>query len=371
MLSLLTKKLVPGKISNISAIGLIIFSSFTTSFLLPELSDVVLQKSDSVAQAQQSNETRYTVQAGDFLSNIAERFYRDGSEASWRRIYQANRSAIGPDPTQLRAGMVLVIPGINQAPSTPISNPGSSQGTRYTIQAGDFLSNIAERFYRDGSEASWRRIYEANRSAIGPDPTQLKAGMVLVIPGINQSQPVTVSPRGSFQDMLLALGRRETGQQNPPYNIENPLGFIGKYQFGEALLIDLGYYTANTYYGQPGVAKNYWLGQWTRKNEVGSKQDFLNNKKNVQEKAISEAMSLKWSRLNGELQQRGSSTRDFIGRRQRGIVITSSGLLAAAHLRGPRAAAEMLLFDRDNRDENGTSIFTYLNEFGGFRTPFD
>jgi LysM repeat protein len=375
MYSLLTQKLFSGKVSNITATVLVVCSSLTTSFLLPELSDSVFHNSTTTAQAQ-SNVTRYTVQSGDFLSNIAQRFYGDGGEASWRRIYEANRSIIGPDPTQLRAGMVLVIPGISSGSSSPIVNNGNTQGTRYTVQPGDFISNIAQRFYGDGGEASWRRIYEANRSIIGPDPTQLQAGMVLVIPGANQPQSnsgnaVSIRYIGSFQDMLLALGRRETGQQNPPYNIENPLGFMGKYQFGEALLIDLGYYRANTYYGQPGVAKNYWRGTWTGKNGINSKQDFLNNSNNVQERAIEEAMRLKWSRLNSELQQRGRSTRDFIGRRQRGIVITSSGLLAAAHLRGPIAAAEMLVFDRDNRDENGTSIFTYLNEFGGFRTPFD
>lgn len=286
------------KISKVSAIALILSSAFTGSLLLPQLSDAVLQKTDAVAQAQQRNATRYTVQAGDFLSNIAERFYGDGSEASWRRIYEANRGVIGPDPTQLRAGMVLVIPGISQSRPNPVAN------------------------------------------------------------------------RGSFQDMLLALGRRETGRQNPPYNIENHLGFMGKYQFGEALLIDLGYYQANVYYGN-GASRNEWRGRWTGKHGVNSKQDFLKNKNNAQERAIREAMSLKWSRLNSELRQRGRSTRDFIGRRQRGIVITNSGLLAAAHLRGPRAAAEMLLFDRDNPDENGTSIFTYLNEFRGFSTPFE
>ncbi|WP_082830169.1 LysM peptidoglycan-binding domain-containing protein [Nodularia spumigena] len=349
--------------NKLPVIAIVIFSSLTASFLLPELSDAVFQKTDSVAQAQQTNTTRYTVQAGDFLSNIAQRFYGDGSEASWRRIYDANRSVIGPDPTQLSAGMVLVIPNsVAQAPPT--------NTTRYTVQAGDFLSNIAQRFYGDGSEPSWRRIYEANRGVIGPDPTQLSAGMVLVIPGVNQpSNPITTSR--SFEDMLLKLGRRETGEQNPPYNIVNPLGFMGKYQFGEALLIDLGYYQAKTYYGQPGVDKNYWRGTWTGKNGVNSQQEFLSNKNNVQEKAIRESMNLKWERLNSELQGKGRSVKDFMGTPKRGIVITNSGLLAAAHLRGPRAAAEMLLFDRDNPDENGTSIFTYLSEFGGFRTPFD
>lgn len=300
MISLLTRKSFQCKINKLSAIGLVIFSSLTTSFLLPELSDVVLQKSDSVAQAQQRNGTQYTVQSGDFLSNIAERFYRDGSEASWRRIYEANRAVIGPDPTQLRAGMVLVIPGTNQPQRTPVRN------------------------------------------------------------------------RGSFQDMLLALGRRETGQQNPPYNIVGQtVGALGKYQFIEGLLVDLGYYkTSNPYIGGGnGVNRNYWRGTWQR--GIKSTQEFLDNKNNVQEKAIQEAFVLNLNRINGQLRQNGRSLKDFIGQQRGGVVITTSGILAAAHLRGEGGVVQLLLNNQVSQDENGTSILAYLKEFGGFRTPFD
>ncbi|MEH2324928.1 MAG: LysM peptidoglycan-binding domain-containing protein [Nostoc sp.] len=284
------------RIKNFSAIGIVIFSSLTASFLLPELSDAIFQKNDDVAQAQQGNIT-------------------------------------------------------------------------YTVAPGDFLSNIAERFYGDGSEASWRRIYEANRSVIGSDPTQLTVGMVLLIPEANQSQSNSGS-RGSFQDMLLALGRRETGQENPPYNIENQLGFIGKYQFGEALLIDLGYYQANFYYGN-GASRNEWQGRWTGKNGVNSKQDFLNNQNNVQEAAIQEAFALNLNRINSQLGQNGLSVRQFIGQQRGGVVITISAILAAAHLRGEGGVVQLLLNNQVSQDENGTSILTYLREFGGFQTPFD
>lgn len=64
----------------------------------------------------------------------------------------------------------------------PLPNPGNPLGQTYTVQPGDFLSAIAQKFYADGSEASWRKIYEANKDLIGLSPTQLQAGMVLVIP---------------------------------------------------------------------------------------------------------------------------------------------------------------------------------------------
>ena len=54
--------------------------------------------------------------------------------------------------------------------------------TTYTVQTGDFLCAIAQKFYGNGSEASWRKIYEANKAIIGTEPTQLEIGMVLEIP---------------------------------------------------------------------------------------------------------------------------------------------------------------------------------------------
>lgn len=243
--------------------------------------------------------------------------------------------------------------------------------TLYTVQPGDFLSSIAEKFYADGSYASWRKIYEANRAIIGPDPTQLQPGMVLVIPEGNLIESTPSYSKGRFKDMLEALGRRETGKQNPPYNIENWLGAIGKYQFIEALLIDLKYYRAKVYYPQPGVKRNNWKGKWTGKNGINSKKDFLNNKNNVQEKAIREAFALNLARIKAQLKQNGRSLEEFIGDKRGGVVITTSGILGAAHLRGETGVVNLLLYNQVSVDENGTSILAYLQEFGGYQTPFD
>lgn len=60
--------------------------------------------------------------------------------------------------------------------------PGESSERTYTVEQGDFLSAIAQKFYGDGSVASWRRIYDANRDTIGPDPDKLTPGIVLIIP---------------------------------------------------------------------------------------------------------------------------------------------------------------------------------------------
>ena len=55
-------------------------------------------------------------------------------------------------------------------------------GTTYTVQQGDNLSEIAQRAYNDGSEASWTKIYNANRYVIGNDPNLIHPGEVLAIP---------------------------------------------------------------------------------------------------------------------------------------------------------------------------------------------
>jgi hypothetical protein len=124
-------------------------------------------------------------------------------------------------------------------------------------------NNVANLLAYNGSEASWRKIYEANRAVIGNDPNQLQAGMISVIAEGNQPQPNSSPSRGSFRDMLEALGAFESGLPpgNPnQYKVINRLGFMGKYQFGEALLIDLGYYKTPKPYigGGNGVDKNYW-----------------------------------------------------------------------------------------------------------------
>jgi nucleoid-associated protein YgaU len=53
-------------------------------------------------------------------------------------------------------------------------------GDTYEVQAGDTLATIAQQFYDD--PAQWRRIYDANKEAIGADPDKLKLGTKLTIP---------------------------------------------------------------------------------------------------------------------------------------------------------------------------------------------
>jgi len=160
--------------------------------------------------------------------------------------------------------------------------------------------------------------------------------------------------KGDYKDFREAIGKRESGGRYNPYP-PNPFGYIGKYQFGEAALQDLGYYK-----GDSTPKKNDWIGEWTGKNGIYSKDDFLKNPK-VQDKAADEWFALLWKRI----QRLGLDK--YVGQTVDGIEITESGLIAAAHLKGVGALKKFLEGKLKNtKDGFGTDIREYLSEFGGY-----
>ena len=71
------------------------------------------------------------------------------------------------------------LPGVvGSTPSTTASQ--TAGGDTYEVQSGDTLATIAQQYYGDPSQ--WRRIYDANKDAIGDDPDKLKLGQKLTIP---------------------------------------------------------------------------------------------------------------------------------------------------------------------------------------------
>lgn len=121
----------------------------------------------------------YTVKEGDSLASI----WRDltGSERGWEQLQQANP---GLDPSRLKIGQVLKVPDWKQSAgaskaTAPVRAPAATPGA-YTVQSGDTLSSIATKVY--GDSKLWKRIYDANKDAIGSDPGALKVGQSLRIP---------------------------------------------------------------------------------------------------------------------------------------------------------------------------------------------
>lgn len=119
------------------------------------------------------------------------------------------------------------------------------------------------------------------------------------------------------------------------YKLINPYGYMGKYQFGRSALRSLG---------------------------ITNTKDFLNNPR-LQERAFKALLSKNKWELREEI-------RVFDGKVIKGIKITESGLLAAAHLAGAQSVKNFLRSNgrKGFRDGFGTSLKSYIRKFGGYDT---
>jgi hypothetical protein len=162
----------------------------------------------------------------------------------------------------------------------------------------------------------------------------------------------------SYDEFFEQLGQRES---NGDYQAENTLGYIGKYQMGEAALIDTGYYKTD--------GKNYnnefVTGNWTGKDGVWSREDFLNNQQ-AQETAVRTLAEKNWNtiqRLNLD---------QYVGQTINGVEITESGLLGGAHLKGvgKGGVIDFLKAVIEGQNAYGTNIKEYVESFGGYDTPY-
>lgn len=52
----------------------------------------------------------YTVQAGDSLSSISQQFYGNQNPSNVNKLWQSNRTTIGPNPSVIFPGQNLYIP---------------------------------------------------------------------------------------------------------------------------------------------------------------------------------------------------------------------------------------------------------------------
>lgn len=119
------------------------------------------------------------------------------------------------------------------------------------------------------------------------------------------------------------------------YKLVNRYGYMGKYQFGKSALRSLG---------------------------IKNSKDFLNNPR-LQERAFKALLSKNKWELRKEIHR-------FDGQVIKGVKITESGLLAAAHLAGANSVKNFLNSNgkRAFRDGFGTSLKSYIKRFGGYDT---
>jgi LysM repeat protein len=112
----------------------------------------------------------YTVQLGDTLSGIAERY-----GVTLGSIVDANGIA---DPNNVPVGTVLDIPGVHggNGGTTAVSSPSSSPGLVHVVEAGEGLYEIAEQYGVSAESIVEANGFESLDVAIHP-------GQVLAIPG--------------------------------------------------------------------------------------------------------------------------------------------------------------------------------------------
>ena len=129
---------------------------------------------------------------------------------------------------------------------------------------------------------------------------------------------------------LHDLGHRESGNR---YDVVNQFGYMGKYQFGKSTLKTLKIkVTKDAFLNSPDLQ------------EYAMQQNLLYNKKKLQ-KYIDK----------------------FEGQEINGILITESGILAAAHLGGAGSVRKYFRSGKVMEDGNGVKITSYLNKFSGYK----
>jgi len=152
------------------------------------------------------------------------------------------------------------------------------------------------------------------------------AKTVYIPDGIVRSEPT------ELERFLDHMARRES--DNTP-NVVNKFGMMGKYQFDPRTVQVLGYRV--------------------------SKNQFLRNPE------LQDSVMVSYMRANNSLLDR--IIENYEGRKFKGIHITRSGVLAAAHLAGAGNVRKYFAdSDMNGRtDANGTSIRDYLQEFNKYK----
>ena len=128
---------------------------------------------------------------------------------------------------------------------------------------------------------------------------------------------------------LNDLGHQESGNR---YDVVNRFGYMGRYQFGKSTLRTL-------------------------KIKV-TKEAFLNSP-NLQDYAMHSLLCYNKKKLQKYIDS-------FDGQVVHGILVTESGLLAAAHLGGQGSVKKWFRTGKVRSDGNGVKITSYMKKFSGY-----
>ena len=126
------------------------------------------------------HEKGYTVQSGDTLYDIANKYYGDGMY--YDKIANYNNIK---NPDEIKVGDVIVLPGKVD------DNVKIETVQTYTIAPGDNLISICEKFYNVYSYETAIRLAKYNDIE---NPDKIKAGQTIKIPEIEELLKINIYP---------------------------------------------------------------------------------------------------------------------------------------------------------------------------------
>ncbi|WP_372755244.1 peptidoglycan-binding protein LysM [Mariniflexile sp.] len=152
------------------------------------------------------------------------------------------------------------------------------------------------------------------------------------IASIDLNKPISPILGKSFVGFKEALAFKES---RGDYFTVNTLGYLGKYQFGVNTLKLIGIHNPKLFLNEPELQEKAFIAN-TARNKWILRRDIKN----------------------------------FVGKKLNGILITESGILAAAHLAGAGSVKNYLRsYGIDNfEDSYGTTIEYYMKRFSGYDT---
>jgi len=188
-------------------------------------------------------------------------------------------------------------------------------------------NTINGNFWKDSSN---NPVYDSFGNPIARDTDTTSDNVV-----VENLPPLSLD---NIKTLISAIGQRESSNS---YTAVNSFGYLGKFQFGAAALIDLGYVYAgatNNNLSDP----SWWVNP--PKDGIKTKEDFLANG-NVQEQAMFNFLKINYKRL---LNNKVISINDDAA--------TVGGYLASAHLVGAGNANKL-----DKKDGNSVKAGTYFS----------
>ena len=158
--------------------------------------------------------------------------------------------------------------------------------------------------------------------------SELKIAEIAPLP-----EPVIEAPNFikvyNLDTFLYDMAERESSNR---YDVVNQYGYMGAYQFGSQTLKNLGY-------------------------EV-SRKEFLSNPM-LQEEAMLKLLKANKHTLRRQIKK-------YDGKLVNGVLVTESGLLAAAHLVGAGTVRKWVRNGKNYTDGNGVDLTSYLVKFNGY-----